>query len=39
MYFYRIKFYKNEQTQLLEMRSHAFCFDGIGRRYVNSINH
>ncbi|MEO5945434.1 MAG: hypothetical protein ABIP79_01355 [Chitinophagaceae bacterium] len=30
MYFYITKFNKYEQAQLLEMRSHAFIFDGIG---------
>lgn len=30
MYFYNLNNYNNEQAQLLEMRSHAFIFDGIG---------
>ena len=31
MYLYINKSNKNEQAQLLEMRSNAFIFDGIGR--------
>lgn len=30
MYFYILNNNKNEQAQLLEMRCHAFIFDGIG---------
>ena len=37
MYFYCIKLYKNEQTQLLEMRSHAIIFDGTGCNGVKQL--
>jgi hypothetical protein len=30
MYFYNLNSNNNEQAQLLEMRSDAFIFDGIG---------
>jgi hypothetical protein len=30
MYFHILNNNKNEQAQLLEMRSHAFFFDGVG---------
>ncbi len=37
MYFYITKFNKYEQAQLLEMRSNAFIFDGIGCNGVNKL--
>lgn len=37
MYLYYSKNKENEQTQLLEMHSYAFVFDGIGCDDINLI--
>ncbi len=37
MYFYNLNNKKNEQAQLLEMRSHAFIFDGTGCNGVKQL--
>ena len=37
MYFYNLNNNKNEQAQLLEMRSNAFIFDGVGCGGIKNI--